>query len=345
MTDDTKLIGRAELEAYVAAIFGAAGVAATMAADWARMVVWANLRGVDSHGVLRVPRYVDLLRRKAINPNPDMRVERRSGAIAVLEADHAPGAVAMARAMDEAIKRAQAVHVGWCGARNITHAGAIGYFALRAAEAGMAGIAMCASGPLMAYHGARVAGVSSNPIAIAVPGRHRQPFVLDMSTSTAAYGKVMSARDIGAKVPVGWAIDAAGRDTTDPNRVATLLPLGGPKGSGLSLMIECLASLAIGNPLIAAALGGDGGESLNGVAIAIDLAALGDPERFRDEVDKLHDAIATLPRADGVDRILLPGERGDAVKAEREAGGIPVARGTWRRLAATAATLGVAEPM
>jgi len=347
MTDDAKLIGRADLEGYVAAIFVAAGVATPMAAEWARAVVWANLRGVDSHGVLRVPRYVDLLRREAINPDPDMRLERRSGAIAVLEADRAPGAVAMARAMHEAIERAREVHIGWCGARNITHAGAIGYFALQAAEAGMAGIAMCASTPLMAYHGARVAGVSTNPIAIAVPGRHRRPFVLDMSTSTAAFGKVMIARDLGAKIPPGWAIDAAGRDTTDPNRVATLLPLGGPKGSGLSLMIECLASLAIGNPLIAAALAGDEGRDnvLNGIAIAVDLAALGDAERFRDEIDTLHDAIAGLPRADGVDRILLPGERGDAIKAEREAYGIPVARGTWKRLAAAAAALGVPEPI
>lgn len=344
MTDD-RLISRTDLEAYVAAIFVAAGVAAPMAADWARMVVWANLRGVDSHGVLRVPRYVDLLRRKSINPTPDMRVTRRSGAIAVLEADRAPGAVAMTRAMDEAIGRARAVHVGWCGVRNITHSGAIGQFALQAAEAGMAGIAMCASGPLMAYHGARTAGVSTNPIAIAVPGRRAAPFVLDMSTSTAAYGKVMSAKDLGAKLPLGWAIDAAGRDTTDPNQVATLLPLGGPKGSGLSLMIECLASLAIGNPLIAAALAGNGGDSeLNGIAIAVDLAALGDLGAFTSEVDKLHDAIAALPRADGVDRILLPGERGDAIKAAREAGGIPVARGTWKRLTTTGATLGVAEP-
>jgi ureidoglycolate dehydrogenase (NAD+) len=156
---------------------------------------------------------------------------------------------------------------------------------------------------------------------------------------------VMSAKDLGAKLPLGWAIDAAGRDTTDPNQVATLLPLGGPKGSGLSLMIECLASLAIGNPLIAAALAGNGGDSeLNGIAIAVDLAALGDLGAFTSEVDKLHDAIAALPRADGVDRILLPGERGDAIKAAREAAGIPVARGTWKRLAATGATLGVMEP-
>jgi len=345
MTDDVKLISKSDLETYVAAIFAATGVVKAMAADWARMVVWANLRGVDSHGVLRVPRYVDLLKRKSINPKPAMRVERSSGAIVVLEADRAPGAVAMARAMTEAIGRAREVHIGWCGARNITHAGAIGYFALQAAEAGMAGIAMCASGPLMAYYGSRVAGVSTNPIAIAVPGRNRRPFVLDMSTSTAAFGKVMSAKDRGAKIPVGWALDAAGRDTTDPNRVATLLPLGGPKGSGLSLMIECLASLAVGNPLIAAALSGPGDSPvLNGIAIAVDLAMLGDLDRFTAEVDTLHDAVASLPRADGVDRILLPGERGDAIKAEREAAGIPITRGTWTRLVATARSLGVEPP-
>jgi ureidoglycolate dehydrogenase (NAD+) len=346
MGNDGKLIDKAELEQFVTAIFVAAGVDTPMAAEWAGVIVWANLRGVDSHGVLRVPRYVDLLRRKLIKAQPAMRVERRAGAIAVLEADRAPGAVAMSRAMAEAIGCARDVHVGWCAARNITHAGAIGYFALQAAEAGMAGIAMCASSPLMAYHGARVAGVSTNPIAVAVPGRQRRPFVLDMSTATAAFGKVMSARDAGTPIPLGWAIDSAGRDTTDPARVATLLPLGGAKGSGLSLMIECLASLAVGNPLITAALaaGGEDNPVLNGIAIAVDLAVLGDFDRFTAEVDRLHDAIAALPRADGVERILLPGERGDAVKAEREANGIPVARGTWTRLAATAAGLGVAVP-
>ena len=347
MSEEATRIGKADLEIFVGDIFAAAGVGPEMAREWARVLVWANLRGVDSHGVLRVPRYVDLLGRKAINAAPNVRLERRSGAIAVLDCDLAPGAVAMSRAMDEAIGRARAVHVGWCGARNITHAGAIGYFALQAAQAGMAGIVMCASGPLMAYHGARVAGVSTNPIAIAVPGGRRRPFLLDMSTSTAAYGKIMSARDLGIPIPTGWGVDAEGHDTSDPNRVATLLPLGGPKGSGLSLMIECLASLAIGNPLIAAALtGGEGGDApvLNGLAIAVDLAALGNLGNFTAEVDKLHDAIAALPRAEGIERILLPGERGDAVRDAREATGIPIPPGTWKRLSATAATLGVQAP-
>ena len=154
MPSDSKLhvIPSADLQRFASALFAVAGVAPPMADEWAKSLVWANLRGVDSHGVLRIPGYIERLKTKAINPAPDMRVEARSGAIAVLEADRAPGAVAMAKAMDEAIARAREVHVGWCAARNITHAGAVGYFALQAANAGMAGIVMSASGPMMAYH-------------------------------------------------------------------------------------------------------------------------------------------------------------------------------------------------
>src|SRR5262249_22583476 len=147
-------------------------------------------------------------------------------------------------------------------------------------------------------------------------------------------------------VPTGWGLDAEGRDTTDPKKIATLTPLGGPKGAGLSLMIECLASLAVGSPLISLALaGGLAAEPfLNGVAIAVGLAAIGDLEKFTTEVDRLGDAIIGLPRAAGIDRILLPGERGDAILAEREANGIPVAAGTWKRLTAAAKGLGVEAP-
>ena len=145
------VISSVDLERFARALFVAAGVAPAMAEEWAKSLIWANLRGVDSHGVLRIPGYIDRLKSKAINPTPEMRVEKRAGAIAVLEADRAPGAVAMTMAMAEAIARAREAHVGWCTARNITHAGAVGYFALQAADAGMAGIVMSASGPMMAY--------------------------------------------------------------------------------------------------------------------------------------------------------------------------------------------------
>jgi ureidoglycolate dehydrogenase (NAD+) len=318
-----------------------------MADEWAKSLVWANLRGVDSHGVLRIPGYIERLKTKAINPAPDMRVEQRSGAIAVLEADRAPGAVAMAKAMDEAIARAREVHVGWCAARNITHAGAVGYFALQAANAGMAGIVMSASGPMMAYHGAKVAGVSSNPLAIAFPAENRPPLLLDMSTSNVAMGKVMSARDAGREIPLGWGLDAQGRDTTDPRKLATLLPLGGAKGSGLSFMIECLCSLMVDNPIIAPALAAGGkldAPFLNGVAIALDLAAFGDREHILGEADRLARLIAGLPPADRVERIYLPGERGDSILQARMRDGIPLPQGTWSRLLACAKALAVAPP-
>jgi LDH2 family malate/lactate/ureidoglycolate dehydrogenase len=141
------LVSAPDLQRFAAELLQASGVSADIAAEWAKSLVWSNLRGVDSHGVLRIPRYIELLGKKAINSAPVMRVEKKAGAIAVLEADLAPGPVAMSRAMTEAIVCAREVHIGWCAARNITHAGAIGYFALQAAEAGMAGIVMTASGP------------------------------------------------------------------------------------------------------------------------------------------------------------------------------------------------------
>jgi ureidoglycolate dehydrogenase (NAD+) len=344
---DLHVIQSSDLQRFASALFQASGVARAMADDWAKSLVWANLRGVDSHGVLRIPGYIERLKKKDINPAPDMRIEMRAGAIAVLEADRAPGAVAMAVAMEEAIARAREVHIGWCAARNITHAGAVGYFALQAANAGMAGIVMSASGPMMAYHGAKVAGVSSNPLAIAFPAKNRRPYLLDMSTSNVAMGKVMGARDAGRDIPLGWGMDAQGRETADPRKVTTLLPLGGPKGSGLSFMIECLCSLTVGNPIIASALAAGGALDapfLNGVAIAVDLSVFGDPESILGEADRLGSLIQALPKDDSVDRIYLPGERGDGILQARTRDGIPLPQGTWSRLLVAAKALGVVAP-
>jgi ureidoglycolate dehydrogenase (NAD+) len=348
MTENFIRISRAELSAYVGAIFAAAGLSGEHADEWAKMLVWANLRGTDSHGVIRIPRYIELIRNRSINAAPDIRVERSNGAVIVLEADRAPAAVALTRAMTEAVAAAREAGIGWCAARHITHTGAIGYFALQAAEAGMAGIVMSASGPMMAYPGTRVAAVSSNPVAFSVPRRHGRPYLLDFSTGVVANGKIMAAADRGEKIPVGWGLDAQGRDTTDPKAVETLLPMGGAKGAGLSFMIECLTSLLLSEPRIAPdleswAIGDD--PFLNGSVIAIDPAAFGDRDRFEREAERLGKAIASLSRADGVDRIMLPGERGDAIRAEREKNGIPVPKGTWQRIAKAALALGVKPPM
>ena len=338
------LVGKDELTRFAARIFTALRVNEAQARLWAEVLVWADLRGVSSHGVMRIPAYANHLRLSEYNSAPNMRMTRLGGAAAVLDADLAPGPIALMAAMEEAIALARKMQVGWCVARNITHPGAIGYFAAVAARAGLAGMATCASQPMMAYQGTRVAAVSTNPIAIAIPGGEHAPLMLDMSTAEVAMGKIMSSRTAGRAIPDSWGLDAEGRATTDPNKVAVLQPMSGAKGSGLSLMIECLTSLFVGNPLIEPVLRSGRplqGRPMNGLAVAIDPAVFGDIHRFRANVDALAASIAVLPRADGVERVFLPGERGDAVLAQRTAKGIPLPRKVVRDLNALAAGLAV----
>ena len=337
-------VAHTDLTIFARAVFESAGVSPDNAAIWAETLIWANLRGVDSHGVLRIPRYVQLLESGEINARPNIQRLISAGAIALLDTDRAPGPVAMHRAMDEAIEHARSVHVGWCVARNITHAGAVGHFALKAAAAGMIGVVMTASVPLMAYHGSKGSVVSTNPIAIAVPAANRPPLLLDMATATVALGKITQARNSGATIPSDWGIDKDGIATTDPHQVTTLLPMSGMKGAGLSLMIECIASLTAANPVIAPALTGRTGTYMNGTALALDIAAFGDRAMFLNDVDALGDAITSQPTAPGIDRLRLPGERGAAIRTERERAGIPLPPGTWSGLAAVAAARGIAMP-
>ncbi|WP_323771576.1 Ldh family oxidoreductase [Antarctobacter sp.] len=331
-----------DLKDYAASLLQAAGYAPDHAERTADILVWANARGADSHGVLRIPRYGEMVEKGMIDPVAVPSVLSQEGAVAVVEAARAPGPSAMVVAMDTAVEIAGRQGIGWCSARNITHAGAVGYFALRAAQKGYLGIVMTASGPLMAYHGARVAGLSTNPISIAVPGG-AWPLLLDMSTSTVALGKIMHAKDAGTAIPAGWAIDAAGAPATDPAQVSTLTPLGGPKGSGLSLMIEVLASVLVSNPVISKVLTGGKG-AMNGAALAIRIEAFADPVVFGKQIAELASNLKALPKAPGTDEILMPGERGFRLAEERQTAGIPIAAGTLTRLAAMADRFGIAVP-
>lgn len=333
-----------DLTAFAASIFVRSGVPESDASLWARSLVWANLRGVDTHGVLRIPRYLELIEIGGISPNPDMQVLLSDGAIALLDADRAPGPVGMGRASELAVERAKEANVGWCVARNISHAGAIGMYAEQLSELGLIGIAMTASRPLMAYHGSQNPVLSTNPLAIGVPIHGRSAIFLDMSTATATLGNIMSARRTGQPLGEGWALDEHGSPTTDANAATTLTPMAGPKGSGLSLMIECLASLVAGNPVIAPALNGAKGTNMNGVVIALNPAAFGSLDEFYTQVNELADTIAAQPTAAGTDQLLMPGERGARETKRRRIDGIPLPEGVWNSLLEVADACEVSPP-
>jgi LDH2 family malate/lactate/ureidoglycolate dehydrogenase len=339
------LIATAEaLRRFATDVFVRAGMASAPAETVADVLVWANLRGMDSHGVTRIPRYAELMLTGDLNPNPVMSTPLDTPAAAVLEADRAAGPVAMTEAMARAVSKARHAAVGLVLVRGTTHTAALGYYTLLAAQDGLAGVALSASGPNMVYHGARTAGVSTNPISIAVPGGERGPLVLDMATSVVSLGSLVQARKTGQALPAGVAVDGDGEPTTDAQAARVPLPLGGPKGSGLSLMIECLTSLMVGNPVLAEALEGTPRgrrHRQNALVLAIDLARFGDPARFRQEVMRLTAALKALPRRPEVPEILMPGERGQRTFERRSREGVPVPRAIVEELRALADRLGV----
>ncbi|WP_245448133.1 Ldh family oxidoreductase [Bradyrhizobium nitroreducens] len=337
------MIGEAALRQFATSLLHAGGFTADHAEQTAEMLVWANLRGADSHGVLRIPRYVEMVELGLINPAATPLQVFGKGAVAVIDAQRAPGAVGMNAAARSAAELAGVHGLAWCAVRSISHAGAIGYYAQQVAQSGRIGIAMTASKPLMIYYGSRAEGVSTNPIAISAPTSDpQQPLLFDMSTASVAIGKVMAAKDAGRSLPSGWAVDKHGEETTDPRKVKSVLPMAGPKGSGLSLMIEVLASVLVGNPLISVALSQGGDPGGNGLVAALDPAAFG--EDFIPDVDRLRVAIKNLPPAAGVDQVYLPGERGFQERDRRSREGIPLAQGTFTRLLALASRLNVPAP-
>ena len=333
------------LRRFTRDVFVAAGMSVEHAATVADVLAWADLRGVDSHGVTRIPMYVRLLDAGDLNPTPTITVRTDMPAAVVLEMDRAAGPIAMTTATAMAIRKAREAGVGFALARGTTHTAALGYYTSAAARDGMAAMAFAGSVPMMAYHGARVTGVSTSPISIAVPGGDRGPLVFDMATSVISAGGLTQARKAGRPLPSGVALDEHGVPTTDPAVATTPRPLGGHKGSGLSLMIECVTSLLASNPIIADALAPAGGpHKQNGLVLAIDVARFADPALFRAEVERLIVTVKALPREPGVAEILVPGERGDRAFEQRSRDGIPIARATMDELARVARRFGVTLP-
>ena len=340
-------IAAQDLRQFVAALFAQAGMSAAHAATVAEALVWANLRGVDTHGIARVPRYLEFIQTGIINPQPAMRVVTDTPAVLVLDADRAAGAVAMIDAADAAMTKAAAVGIGLAMVRGTTHTGSLGYYTERIARRGMTGLALTASIPNMAYHGALAAGVSTAPISIAVPGADDTPIVLDMGTGIVSLGRLAQAKRMKEALAPGLALDAQGASTTDAQAASIPLPLGGAKGSGLALMIEMMSSLAVGNPLLAEFFSGKPGTKRhrqNALVIAIDAFRFCPEEVFRRDVARTVAALKALPADPQGGGVLMPGERGDLEAERRGRDGIPVPAGVAGDLAAAATKLGLVAP-
>jgi L-2-hydroxycarboxylate dehydrogenase (NAD+) len=327
-----------ELRALVRACFEGLGIATADAAAVADVLVYADLRGHDAHGVHRVPAYMKRVHLGLAGGTEPMREVAASGAAVRLDAAHALGPAAAVRATDAALELARRHGVGLVAVGRSTHIGAAGFYARRAARHSMIAVVLSNGPRAVAPFGAAEAFLGTNPLAIAVPlGAHGE-LVLDMSTSVAPRGRIHHAAASGQPLDPGVALDADGAPTTDPEAAlaGSLLPVGGPKGSGLGLVIGLLAVM-----LADADFDDEIGlmhvdfqrpQNVGQVFLVVDPLKVGGErslQRAEQAVNRLH----ALRPAPGHDRVLFHGEHGDKEARRREARGIPVGHETLERLA------------
>lgn len=347
---DTVLYPAPELERFASAILERLGLPTSDAALTARVLVAADLEGVATHGMGRLPNYVERLRKGLINPTPQIQVLRQHGATALLEADNAMGQVATVRAMEQAIALAEQYGTGWVAVRGSGHFGATSYYARMATEAGMIGFVFSNTPPGMAPYGGREAFLGTNPLGVGVPLGDEPPVLLDMATSAVARGQIIKANRDGQAIPPGVALDANGLETTDPAAAlkGALLPMAGAKGYGLALVIELLTGVLAGAN-VARELPSffDDWERPSNVGHLVgvlDIRAFADPATFAGRAQHLANDLRHVPPAAGHTAVRVPGEQRARTAAQRRAEGIPLVAATRQQLAALATELGV-EPL
>ncbi|GAA4685127.1 Ldh family oxidoreductase [Phytohabitans rumicis] len=339
------------LSSLVTRLFGATGLPEGAAATVAEALVDADLRGLQSHGTMLVPMYVERLRRGSVSTRVAGEVVVDLGAIAVIDAGHALGILTGDQAIALAIDKAHRYGVGAVAVRHAFHFGAAGRFARTAAQAGTIGIALANTRAMMPAPGGGHPVVGNNPIAVGVPGGPgAEPVVLDIALSAANMGRIRLAAGNGRNIPDGWATDAAGVPTTDAATALAgmLLPAAGHKGFGLALMVDVLAGVLSG---------GGYGERVNGLYadtavpnecghffLALDVAAFTDLDGFAGRLRDLETSVTAPPYAPGVERVVLPGQRSAALLREAMAHGVPVDQGVLASLLDLAGELGVPIP-
>jgi LDH2 family malate/lactate/ureidoglycolate dehydrogenase len=341
---------RAEvLSAFVASAFVKVGMPEDDATRVAMLMTEADLQGSDGHGVIRLAPYLRRIQAGGLNLHPDIRVVEERAATALLDGDNGMGHLVMSRAAELAATKARQCGIAWVGSRLSNHAGPASLYARMALPQDMIGLyfAVGNANHLPPWGGLDML-LSTNPIAVAVPALDEPPVVLDMATTVAAYGKVKAKAQRGEMMPEGWMIDRQGQPLLDPKRAEDgfLLPIGGYKGYGLSLIVGLLAGTLNGAAMGRAVIdfNHDFQTTTNtGQAVAmIDVAAFGDVSAFKQRVDTLVRELRSSARMPHVDRIWVPGEQSHAKRTAQWQDGIALPSALRANLDKVAADLGIA---
>ncbi|KAF2255172.1 Malate/L-lactate dehydrogenase [Trematosphaeria pertusa] len=342
-------ITSASAHVFITSVLAKFNVPKDRAETMADALVQADLRGVDTHGINRLSGYIDRVRTGVLDPSPDLAFVMKTPVIAHLDAKNTFGMVAASLAIDKASAIADTYGIGLVAVKHSNHYGMAATYLLRAMKRGFAAIAFTNAARSMPAWGSKEPLLGTSPFAVGVPGGEMGDFVLDMSPSVAARGKIRKAARRGEKIPEGYALDAEGKPTTDPEAAleGTVLPIGGPKGSGLAMMMDIFGGVISG----AAFAGGVNDQYKNlkepqnvghwFIVFRPDVFLAGGAEELRARMDTLMRTVRQSEKAAGVDRIWTSGEIEANMQMQREAEGIPFTRGEVEALHALADGIGV----
>lgn len=326
-------------------IFCSAGYPRENAEFIAKSLVFADIRGVSSHGVARIKSYMERAKKEHWNADPQITYQQK-GAICMVDGDDGFGSIVGTRAMEKAVEMAKEHGIGFCSVRRSAHYGMASYYPMLAAEAGMIGFSCTNGVSNLAHFGSMEGMLGTNPFSMAVPMQGCSPLVLDVACSVTARGNISNCKREGKEIPLGWAIDSEGNPTTDPARalVGAVLPFGGHKGSGIAIMVDILCGI-LNQGVTSKHVREDksAGPNVGHTMIAIDIAAFEDPAEFDARMKRFAAELKAAKTAPGFAQIYLPGE----LEAERASynriHGIKMGRGAFTELCEACHEYGVSD--
>ncbi|NNN30859.1 Ldh family oxidoreductase [Streptomyces sp. S3(2020)] len=342
-------VGAADLLRFAAATTEAHGVPPSDAHLLADTLVTAELWGHPSHGMLRLPWYLDRLASGATTPVAAPETVSDNGAVLVVDGHDGLGQVLTDHAVTQGVRRARRHGISAVAVRNSGHFGTAAYFTRKAAAQGCVALLATNSSPAMAPWGGREKRLGTNPWSIAAPGGRQGTVVMDIANTAVARGKIYHAKERGEPIPEGWAADADGTPTTDPRRAVEglILPMAGHKGYAISFMFDVLAGVLTGSAFGSAVVGPyhrTGRSGVGHLLICVDIASMADPDEFGARMEALVEETRSTPLAPGATEVLVPGEPETRTAERLRREGITVVDDTWASLAAIAATTAVPLP-
>jgi uncharacterized oxidoreductase len=338
-----------ELRKFTRQIFEASGSPPADAAIVADHLVDSNLLGVDSHGLIRIPQYVNEIRDGAIHPAAPVAVVQETETTAAVDCGWNFGQVGAMRTMEVAVAKARQHHTACVVAQRCGHIGRLGAFTEFAARNGFIALGFCNSprhGHFVLPWGGREPRLATNPISFAFPAGSGDPIVADFSTAASPEGKIRVYRDGKRQLPEGWIVDAEGKPSTDPAQfygppMGAILPFGresGYRGFALSLLVEVMGGALAGLNIKVDQPG-------NGVGfIVIDASAFMPGEHFYELIEEMRSYVKSSKPAEGFDEVLMPGEPESRTAKGRKQNGIPLDEATWQAILNCAHSLGVEWP-